>query len=548
MLSYNKQIYMIILLVLLDQTTTSNSQLALSELSKIGIIKARSLKLKVKGQPSIQHMVIKLIPNLDNITTCTYTSLNSYKQLLLKILNPIRNSLDLVQNSISERRSGVRFWGAVIGGVALGVATSAQITAGIALHKANENAKAIMSMKDAIKKSNQAVQKLQNAVGNTVLAVSALQDQINSQIVPFINQLSCELINNKLALSLNQYFSEISLIFGPNLREPALSTMSIQAISRAFNGDFESLLTNLGYNSDDFLDILESKSIIGRIIEVDLQEYLIIIQIEYPMITPVPEAFVQKFNLISFNVGGTEWLSVFPRNILIRGTLISNIDLTDCTETTNSAICSSDTSSPLSAELYNCAKGNITLCARTRVVNSQVPRYALSDGVIFANCLPTPCQCKTSGNLIIQDVFTTNVMVDQSFCPEIFIDGIFITVGRRFLNRTTYSSNVTVGGQVTIDPVNIGTELAEVKKDIKESQDLITESDKILNKINLSFNSTALMVFLIIVAVISVVWIPLSILWLIYITKGKNLIGFKNYNHDRLSTTGTLSSLIPSIS
>ncbi|URD31438.1 fusion protein [Parajeilongvirus brazilense] len=535
----------IILIIITNTSLLISGQLAISELSKIGILKSKTLRLKVKGQPTLQHMVIKLIPNLDNITSCTTNSLDHYKKLLVKILDPIDKSLKFIKSTISERTAGLRFWGAVIGGVALGVATSAQITAGIALHKANENAKAIMNMKEAIKKSNQAISKLSDSVGKTVLAVSALQDQINTQIVPFVNQLSCDLINTKLGLSLNQYFSEISLVFGPNLREPALSTLSIQAISRSFNGDFESLLTNLGYNEEDLLDVLESNSIVGRIIGVDLSEFFIILQIEYPTITTVPEAFVQKMNLISYNVKGSEWMSVFPSALLIRGSLISSIDLSSCTETTNSAICSHDTSTPLSLELYNCAKGNLSQCARTRVISSHVPRYALSEGVIFANCLPIPCQCRQNGQLIIQDVGTTNTMIDESFCNEVFLDGIYITVGKRILNRTTYSENVTVGEQVTIDPINIGSELAEIKKDIKESQELLDQSEEILDKINLSFNSTFLMIFLIIIAVISAVWIPISILWLYYLTKGSNLLTRGRSSRRDTNSISTLSSLLP---
>nr|QZU27218.1 fusion protein [Kanhgag paramyxovirus] len=488
-------------------------------------------------------MVIKMVPNLSNITNCHITITDEYKNMIKRILTPINNALTRMRSAIQDRVSNVRFWGAVVGGVALGVATSAQITAGIALHNSNQNAKAILNMKESIEKSNEAISKLQNSVAGTVIAISALQEQINTQIIPMINQLSCDVLNNKLGLRLNQYFSEISLVFGPSLQYPATSTLSIQAIAQAFNGDFQSLLETLGYSDEDFLDVLESNSIQARIIDVSLEGLFIVLQIEYPSLVNVPDAIVQEFNLISYNYDGQEWMSIFPSQILIRGSFLSNIDIDKCVPTKNNMICPHDTSSPISEQLYSCLLGNTSSCARMPVVNSHVSRYALSEGVLFANCVPLACHCKSTEQAIIQEASTTTVMIHKDYCEEIFIDGVYITLGRKVLNRTEYSTNISVGYPTTLDPVDISNELSDVKKQLEDSKELIDQANDILKNVNPAIVTTGGFIFTIVLTTLLSIWFIISLVWLIILTK--SVRSNKLYAGRRSPTVNSLSSLIP---
>lgn len=546
MSSSNKRYTVIVIvIILLDSITINDTQIALNELSKIGVIKAKNYKLKVRGTPTNQYMVIKLLPNLSNISDCGDSSLTEYKGMLKRILNPIVQSINQVKGAVNTRTSGFRFWGAVIGGVALGVATAAQITAGIALHNSKRNAQAILQMKESIKKTNQAIEKLQDSVAGTVIAISGLQDQINTQIVPFINQLGCDAIKTRLSLRLNQYFSELSLVFGPNLRNPATTTLSIQAISRAFNDDFESLLSTLGYKSEDLLDVLESKSIIGRIIDVSLEEFFIILQIEYPTFTEVLGAYVQQFNLISYNHKGSEWMSVFPDEILVRGSFLSNINTKSCAQTTNSIICPHDTSSPLSSDLFDCATGNISRCARTPVINSHVPRYALADGVIFANCVPIICQCKSNQQALIQDPNASNVMISKEYCEEVYIDGLFITLGNKTLSRSIYAHNVDVGYPVAVDPIDVSNQLSSVKKDLAQSRDLISKAKNLLDRVDPGIMTTSKFIFLIVISVLFIFWFIISLIWLVAITKKLKTVEYTSRNQRKYDTVNSLSSLIP---
>uniref|UniRef100_A0AAU7E2B1 Fusion glycoprotein F0 n=1 Tax=Otomys rat paramyxovirus TaxID=3141898 RepID=A0AAU7E2B1_9MONO len=538
----------LILLPVICITTHSSAQLALSELTKIGIIPGKSYSLKLSTHSTYQFMVIKLIPNLQNITNCTNNALQSYKAMLDRIVKPINESLYKVRSAIKDRQpdgsDNTRFWGAVIGGVALGVATSAQITAGVALHNSIQNANAIMTMKESIKNTNKAISELQTATKNTVLVLNALQDEINNQLVPAINTLGCQVVGNTLGLKLNQYFSEISLVFGPNLRDPTSETLSIQALSRAFNGDFDSMMSQLKYSDDDFLDLLESDSIRARIIDVSLTDYFITLQIEYPSLLTIQDATIYTFNPISYNYRGSEWVSIFPKQILVRGTYISNIDISGCVVASTSIICQSDTSSPISSTTWNCATGNLTQCARTRAVNSHVPRFALSGGVIFANCAPIVCRCQTPPFNINQEPKVTNVMIGSETCQELFIDSYYITIGKSKLPRAMYAEDVSLGGPISVDPVDLGNEVSSINSALNKSEQYLDDANKLLDKVNPNIVNAKSFGAILGVSIILVIWFLITLIWLIYLTKNMSYLSNLSRMGSRASTVNSLSGFI----
>ncbi|AVM86016.1 F protein [Mount Mabu Lophuromys virus 1] len=530
------------LLIIIILIGPLSSQISFTNLSKIGVIKGKNYKLKITSNPTYQFMVLKMIPNVVNMSQCGQDHLDNYKGMLKRILQPISDSINLMRSVIQDKPNNGRFWGALVGGVALGVATSAQVTAGVALHNSLENARAILQLKDAIQATNQAVQEVISAQRKSVLVINALQDQINGNIVPAIKSLGCKVAGNTFGLRLTQYFSEVSLVFGPNLRDPAAETLSIQAISRAFNGDFDSLLKALGYKESDLMDVLESGSIRGRIIDVSLDNYFLIIQIEYPTLVNIPDATVQKFNLISYNYDGSEWLSVFPKALLKRGSYLSNIDLSDCTQTTNTILCPQDTSSPLTQNLYDCATGKISQCARMRVVNSHVSRYALSDGVLFLNCIPINCRCSDPEYAIIQEPTTTTLMMSYDDCREVMVEGIFVTVGKKTLNRTSYTGEVDVGGIVTLDPIDISTDVADIQDTLDKAQEEIDKSNEILSKVNPNIITLGGFVSIISFTTLFGIYCVVSLIWLICLTKRTSrpyaMMTFRN----RSPTITTLSS------
>nr|WIU81516.1 fusion protein [Niviventer confucianus jeilongvirus] len=523
-------------------------QISFNNLTTIGVIPGRSYNLKIRGATSSQYIVLKLLPNLDNVSECARNSVDNYKAMLRRILLPINDTLTRIKNAVKDKPmsspGGANFWGAVIGGMALGIAAAAQVTGSIALHNSLQNAAAIHQMKDAIRHTNQAIEQLQSSTAETILAISALQDQINTQFVPALTTMSCQIVANSLGLRLNQYFSEVSLVFGPNLRDPGSETLSIQAIAKAFNGDFDTLVRMLGYTGADLMDLLESDGIQGRVIDVDLEDYYIVIQMEYPSLTVIPDATVQLFNMISYSMSGQEWISVFPTQLLVRGGFISQIDLSQCILTANSALCYHDASYPASQPILDCARGDTSTCARSRVVTSHVPRFALYNGVLFANCMPVNCRCIQPEFVINQDPGSSNVMIHSDYCNEVLIGSIYITVGPKILPRSIFSQNVSIGQEVVIDPIDIGNELAAAKLSLNQSRETIRKAKDLLDKVNPKVINMSVFGSLIFAVIALILWVFASLLWLIWLTRRINsLSGTGEQARLIVNTAPTLSTL-----
>uniref|UniRef100_A0AAU0QN11 Fusion glycoprotein F0 n=1 Tax=Lechcodon virus TaxID=3095318 RepID=A0AAU0QN11_9MONO len=493
----------------------ATASLDYEELSKIGIIRGPTYNYKIKGSPSTKLMVVKLIPNLDRVENCTKTQLVNYKQLVKKALEPVKLSIDSMLSNVKSGNNKYRFAGAIMAGVALGVATAATVTAGIALHQSNENARAIANLKNSIQSTNEAVKQLQMAGQQTLAVIDTIRGEINNNIIPVINQLSCETVGLSVGIKLTQYYSEIITAFGPALQNPVNSRITIQAISSAFNGNFDELLKTMGYSSNDMYEILQSGLIRGNIIDVDPDVGYIALEIEFPNLAPVPNAIIQELMPISFNVDGDEWVTLVPNFILTRTTLLSNIDVNRCTQTETSIICDHDYALPMSYQLMDCLKGSTDKCAREKVISSYVPKFALSGGVIYANCLNTICRCMDTDTPITQSIKSTVTLLDNKNCEVYQVGDILISVGAYIGLHDYNSENVETGAPVVIDKIDIGNQLAGINQSLQNAEDYIERSEEYLSGINPAIISIGSMVvlyiFLIIVAIIALIALVLSV-------------------------------------
>nr|8FEJ_A Chain A, Fusion Protein [Langya virus]8FEJ_B Chain B, Fusion Protein [Langya virus]8FEJ_C Chain C, Fusion Protein [Langya virus]8FEL_A Chain A, Fusion Protein [Langya virus]8FEL_B Chain B, Fusion Protein [Langya virus]8FEL_C Chain C, Fusion Protein [Langya virus] len=458
-------------------------------LSKVGIIKGLTYNYKIKGSPSTKLMVVKLIPNIDGVRNCTQKQFDEYKNLVKNVLEPVKLALNAMLDNVKSGNNKYRFAGAIMAGVALGVATAATVTAGIALHRSNENAQAIANMKNAIQNTNEAVKQLQLANKQTLAVIDTIRGEINNNIIPVINQLSCDTIGLSVGIKLTQYYSEILTAFGPALQNPVNTRITIQAISSVFNRNFDELLKIMGYTSGDLYEILHSGLIRGNIIDVDVEAGYIALEIEFPNLTLVPNAVVQELMPISYNVDGDEWVTLVPRFVLTRTTLLSNIDTSRCTVTESSVICDNDYALPMSYELIGCLQGDTSKCAREKVVSSYVPRFALSDGLVYANCLNTICRCMDTDTPISQSLGTTVSLLDNKKCLVYQVGDILISVGS-YLGEGEYSAdNVELGPPVVIDKIDIGNQLAGINQTLQNAEDYIEKSEEFLKGINPSIGS-----------------------------------------------------------
>nr|8FMY_A Chain A, Fusion glycoprotein F0 [Mojiang virus]8FMY_B Chain B, Fusion glycoprotein F0 [Mojiang virus]8FMY_C Chain C, Fusion glycoprotein F0 [Mojiang virus] len=465
---------------LLVYATTVQSSIHYDSLSKVGVIKGLTYNYKIKGSPSTKLMVVKLIPNIDSVKNCTQKQYDEYKNLVRKALEPVKMAIDTMLNNVKSGNNKYRFAGAIMAGVALGVATAATVTAGIALHRSNENAQAIANMKSAIQNTNEAVKQLQLANKQTLAVIDTIRGEINNNIIPVINQLSCDTIGLSVGIRLTQYYSEIITAFGPALQNPVNTRITIQAISSVFNGNFDELLKIMGYTSGDLYEILHSELIRGNIIDVDVDAGYIALEIEFPNLTLVPNAVVQELMPISYNIDGDEWVTLVPRFVLTRTTLLSNIDTSRCTITDSSVICDNDYALPMSHELIGCLQGDTSKCAREKVVSSYVPKFALSDGLVYANCLNTICRCMDTDTPISQSLGATVSLLDNKRCSVYQVGDVLISVGSYLGDGEYNADNVELGPPIVIDKIDIGNQLAGINQTLQEAEDYIEKSEEFL--------------------------------------------------------------------
>nr|QJD08225.1 fusion protein [Rinderpest morbillivirus]QJD08834.1 fusion protein [Rinderpest morbillivirus] len=467
----------------------TTGQIHWGNLSKIGVVGTGSASYKVITQSSHQSLVIKLMPNTTAIDNCTKTEIGEYKRLLGTVLKPIREALNAITKNIkpiqssSTSRRHKRFAGVVLAGAALGVATAAQITAGIALHQSMMNSQAIESLKTSLEATNQAVEEIRQAGQEMILAVQGVQDYINNELVPAVGQLSCDMVGQKLGLKLLRYYTEILSLFGPSLRDPVSAEISIQALSYALGGDINKILKKLGYSGNDLLAILESKGIKAKVTYVDIESYFIVLSIAYPSLSEIKGVIVHRLEGVSYNIGSQEWYTTVPRYVATQGYLISNFDDTPCAFTPESTICSQNALYPMSPLLQECFRGSTRSCARTLVSGSIGNRFILSRGNLIANCASILCKCYTTGSIISQDPdkILTYIAADQ--CPVVEIDGVTIQVGSREYPDAVYLHKIDLGPPISLEKLDVGTNLGNAVTKLEKAKDLLDSSDLILKSI-----------------------------------------------------------------
>lgn len=478
----------------------SKAQIHWNNLSTIGIIGTDSVHYKIMTRPSHQYLVIKLMPNVSLIENCTKAELGEYEKLLNSVLEPINQALTLMTKnvkplqSLGSGRRQRRFAGVVLAGVALGVATAAQITAGIALHQSNLNAQAIQSLRTSLEQSNKAIEEIREATQETVIAVQGVQDYVNNELVPAMQHMSCELVGQRLGLRLLRYYTELLSIFGPSLRDPISAEISIQALIYALGGEIHKILEKLGYSGSDMIAILESRGIKTKITHVDLPGKFIILSISYPTLSEVKGVIVHRLEAVSYNIGSQEWYTTVPRYIATNGYLISNFDESSCVFVSESAICSQNSLYPMSPLLQQCIRGDTSSCARTLVSGTMGNKFILSKGNIVANCASILCKCYSTSTIINQSPDKLLTFIASDTCPLVEIDGATIQVGGRQYPDMVYEGKVALGPAISLDRLDVGTNLGNALKKLDDAKVLIDSSNQILETVRRSsFNFGSLL-------------------------------------------------------
>ncbi|UQM99545.1 fusion protein [Gierle apodemus virus] len=467
----------IVFLTLIDVTL---SQIHWENLSSIGVFDYGVKDYKLSTPGPNQNLVVKLLPNLQGASSCSQQETENYKRMIRDILIPIKNTIDEIQSALRVYQGEKRFFGVIVATAALGVATAAQITAGMAMENTRINAENIERLKNALKTTNKAVESIRLSQEKTVLAVQGIQDYINKEIVPKVSTLECSVVGLETGLALLRYYSTILTIFGPSLRDPISAKISVQALAQVAGGNIAALMSSLGYSASDLVDAMESGSIYGQIVGVDVDDMIIILNVNYPVITHLEGFQLHELTRISFNQGPEEMVTLVPPYVLTRGYLMSNVDMTGCILTKRSAICSKDQSYPMTGSLQDCLRGNTESCAVSRITGSSVGRFIIYNGNVFANCRAIICRCTDTGAMVAQDSSKLLTYIAEEDCREFVVDGIHVQLGKRKFNPAVYNGTVAVGVVAPVSTLDVSTELGHAMQELNKSKNLLEHSEQIL--------------------------------------------------------------------
>nr|UIT55587.1 fusion [Respirovirus bovis] len=502
-------IFWIVLLVLL-----SLCQIDITKLQRVGVLVNNPKNMKISQNFETRYLLLSLIPKIENSHSCGDQQINQYKRLLDRLIIPLYDGLrlqrDIIvvnhesQNNTNLRRK--RFFGGIIGTIALGVATSAQITAAVALVEAKQARSDIDKLKGAIRDTNKAVQSVQSSVGHLIVAIKSVQDYVNNEIIPSITRLGCEAAGLKLGIALTQHYSELTNIFGDNIGTLKEKGIKLQGIASLYHTNITEIFTTSTVDQYDIYDLLFTESIKVRFIVVYLNEYLITLQVRLPLLTKLSNTQIYKVNSISYNIQGKEWYIPLPNYIMTKGAFLGGADIKECIEAFSSYICPSDPGFLLNREIKECLSGNITQCPKTTVMSDIVPRYAFVDGGVIANCIPTICTCNGIDNRINQAPDQGIKIITHRECQIIGINGMLFRPNKEGTLATYTPDDIVLNNSVALDPIDISMELNKAKLELEESKEWIKKSNQKLDFIgSWSQSSTTIIIIIVMIVVLFVI-------------------------------------------
>lgn len=462
-------------------------------LMQIGVIPTNVRQLMYYTEASSAFIVVKLMPTIDSpISGCNITSISSYNATVTKLIQPIGENLETIRNQLIPTRRRRRFAGVVIGLAALGVATAAQVTAAVALVKANENAAAILNLKSAIQKTNAAVADVVQATQSLGTAVQAVQDHINSVVSPAITAANCKAQDAIIGSILNLYLTELTTIFHNQITNPALSPITIQAL-RILLGSTLPTVVEKSFNTQiSAAELLSSGLLTGQIVGLDLTYMQMVIKIELPTLTVQPATQIIDLATISAFINNQEVMAQLPTRVIVTGSLIQAYPASQCTITPNTVYCRYNDAQVLSDDTMACLQGNLTRCTFSPVVGSFLTRFVLFNGIVYANCRSMLCKCMQPAAVILQPSSSPVTVIDMYKCVSLQLDNLRFTITQ--LANVTYNSTIKLETSqiLPIDPLDISQNLAAVNKSLSDALQHLAQSDTYLSAITSATTTSVL--------------------------------------------------------
>nr|AGH08429.1 fusion protein [avian paramyxovirus 1] len=514
-------------------------------LAAAGIVITGEKVINIYTSSQTGSIIVKLLPNMPkDKEACAKAPLEAYNRTLTTLLTPLGDSIRRIQGSVST--SGVRrkkrFIGAIIGSVALGVATSAQITAAAALIQANQNAANILRLKESIAATNEAVHEVTDGLSQLAVAVGKMQQFVNDQFNNTARELDCIKIAQQVGVELNLYLTELTTVFGPQITSPALTQLTIQALYNLAGGNMDYLLTKLGIGNSHLSSLIGSGLITGNPILYDSQTQILGIQVNLPSVGNLNNMRATYLETLSVSTTKGFASALVPKVVTQVGSVIEELDTSYCIESDLDLYCTRIVTLPMSPGIYSCLSGNTSACMYSKTEGALNTPYMALKGSVIANCKITTCRCADPPGIISQNYGEAVSLIDRHSCNVLSLDGITLRLSGEF--DATYQKNISIlDSQVIVTGnLDISTELGSVNNSISNALDRLAESNSKLDKVNVKLTSTSALITYIVLTVISLVFGTLSLVLschLMYKQKAqqKTLLWLGNNTLDQMRAT-----------
>nr|AEZ00973.1 fusion [Pigeon paramyxovirus 1] len=514
-------------------------------LAAAGIVVTGEKVINIYTSSQTGSIIVKLLPNMPkDKEACAKAPLEAYNRTLTTLLTPLGDSIRRIQGSVST--SGVRrkkrFIGAIIGSVALGVATSAQITAAAALIQANQNAANILRLKESITATNEAVHEVTDGLSQLAVAVGKMQQFVNDQFNNTARELDCIKIAQQVGVELNLYLTELTTVFGPQITSPALTQLTIQALYNLAGGNMDYLLTKLGIGNSHLSSLIGSGLITGNPILYDSQTQILGIQVNLPSVGNLNNMRATYLETLSVSTTKGFASALVPKVVTQVGSVIEELDTSYCIESDLDLYCTRIVTLPMSPGIYSCLSGNTSACMYSKTEGALNTPYMALKGSVIANCKITTCRCADPPGIISQNYGEAVSLIDRHSCNVLSLDGITLRLSGEF--DATYQKNISIlDSQVIVTGnLDISTELGSVNNSISNALDRLAESNSKLDKVNVKLTSTSALITYIVLTVISLVFGTLSLVLscrLMYKQKAqqKTLLWLGNNTLDQMRAT-----------
>nr|QNV50572.1 fusion protein [avian paramyxovirus 1] len=514
-------------------------------LAAAGIVVTGDKAVNIYTSSQTGSIIVKLLPNIPkDKETCARAPLEAYNRTLTTLLTPLGDSIRRIQGSVSTSggRRRKRFIGAVIGSVALGVATAAQITAAAALIQANQNAANILRLKESIAATNEAVHEVTDGLSQLAVAVGKMQQFVNDQLNNTARELDCIKITQQVGVELNLYLTELTTVFGPQIISPALTQLTIQALYNLAGGNMDYLLTKLGVGNNQLSSLIGSGLIAGYPILYDSQTQLLGIQVNLPSVGNLNNMRATYLETLSVSTTRGFASALVPKVVTQVGSVIEELDTSYCIESDLDLYCTRIVTFPMSPGIYSCLNGNTSACMYSKTEGALTTPYMTLKGSVIANCQIATCRCADPPGIISQNYGEAVSLIDRHSCNVLSLDGITLRLSGEF--DATYQKNISIlDSQVIVTGnLDISAELGNVNNSISSALNKLAESKSKLDKVNVKLTSTSALITYIVLTVISLVSGTLSLVlacYLMYKQKAqqKTLLWLGNNTLDQMRAT-----------